>query len=86
MVTIRPTLIATIALLDLIFDSSQTTSEVSSFNLLLPTSYHQTKGRARQIVITSGNCYDWESSDPQVVQVKGTHQGLVPSETASQNP
>lgn len=36
-----------------------TSSEVNNFNLLLPTSYHPTKGNARQIVITSGGCYDW---------------------------
>lgn len=36
--------------------------EINSFNLLLPTSYHPSKGHARQIVITSGDCYDWEST------------------------
>lgn len=59
---------------------------VNSFNLLLPTSYHPTKGHARQIIITSGGCYDWESTQSSVVRVKGTHHGLVPSQTASKNP
>lgn len=60
--------------------------EVNSFNLLLPTSYHPTKGHARQIIITSGGCYDWESTESGVIRVQGTHHGLVPSQTASKNP
>lgn len=37
-------------------------NQVDSFNLLFPTSYHAVKGHARQIVTTSGGCYDWKSN------------------------
>lgn len=64
---------------------STSAKEVNSFNLLLPTSYHPSKGHARQIVITSGGCYDWESTESSVVRVTGTHHGLIPSDTTSKN-
>ena len=51
--------------------------EVDSFNLLLPTAYHSRKGHARQLIITEGGCYDWDSTNPKVVSVKGTQQGSV---------
>ena len=49
--------------------------EVDSFNLLLPTAYHPSKGHTSQLVVTEGGCYDWDSTDPSIVSVKGTHQG-----------
>ena len=49
--------------------------EVDSFNLLLPTAYHPNKGHTSQLVITEGGCYDWDSTDPSIVSIKGTHQG-----------
>lgn len=50
------TILLTILLL-LSLPSTSHTREVNSFNLLLPASHHSSKGRARQIVITSGGCY-----------------------------
>lgn len=51
------------------------TKEVDSFNLLLPTAYHQSRGHARQLIVTEGDCYQWDSTDAAVVSVKGTQQG-----------
>lgn len=53
------TSITILLLILLIQSSTKSTKEISSFNILLPTSYHPIKGHARQLIITSGDCYNW---------------------------
>ena len=68
----KTALIFVVLFLFVLFTQSK---EVDSFNLLLPTAYHPNKGHSSQLVITEGGCYDWDSTDPSIVTVKGTHQG-----------
>lgn len=34
-------------------------NEVDIFNILLPTAYHATGGHVKQLITTSGGCYNW---------------------------
>jgi hypothetical protein len=50
--------VAVFVIVSLICCTSQSKG-VDIFNILLPTSYHATSGHARQMVTTSGDCYEW---------------------------
>lgn len=46
-------------------------NEIDNFNALLPTAYHPINGHVKQLITTSGGCYDWESATPNIVSVNG---------------